>query len=364
MVLINWKTPHKELVKTVGEELPKALRWLSKKTSDLKTHKQLAELALQANTSGKEVCLPTPIEYTSSNGNHWLLLKTVDWDKRLYDAAVVYGLTGKYMWAVAPMCFEGIWMSDADHKLMVYTPHFFQRFYERLNIEQKDRKLALRNFIMISRKMPVRLLSENIHNSKVLARLKGCVCYGHTQGEAIYINTVLPETHLCENKVNSTRGFRTMSDSSVNTYYGIISRALLEERPVSWVKKTVKSFALSKESIRMITTELGLRLMFTRAMFEYRRRAGEMIDYDLGKVKDLVEDALADLCGSKPLTYDNIYPWVVSIMRATTKDINPLLLAETMKELKEIGGEGNVDFDKFHYLGKILRDEMRKELKL
>ena len=138
---------------------------------------------------------------------------------------------------------------------------------------------------MISRKMPVRLLSENIHNSKVLARLKGCVCYGHTQGEAIYINTVLPETHLCENKVNSTRGFRTMSDSSVNTYYGIISRALLEERPVSWVRKTVKSFALSKESVRMITTELGLRLMFTRAMFEYRRRAGEMIDYDLGKVR-------------------------------------------------------------------------------
>ena len=64
------------------------------------------------------------------------------------------------------------------------------------------------------------------------------------------------------------------------------------------------------------------------------------------------------------MTYDNIYPWVVSIMRATTKDINPLLLAETMKELKEIGGEGNVDFDKFHYLSKILRDEMRKELKL
>ena len=155
-----------------------------------------------------------------------------------------------------------------------------------------------------------------------------------------------------------------MSDSSVNTYYGIISRALLEERPVSWVRQTVKSFALSKESVRMITTELGLRLMFTRAMFEYRRRAGEMIDYDLGKVKDLVEDALADLGGGKPLTYDNIYPWVVSIMRASTKDINPLLLAETMKELKEIGGEGYVDFDKFHYLGKILRDEMRKELKL
>ena len=75
---------------------------------NIEIKQQLAELALQASSSGKEVCLPTPIEYTSSNGNHWLLLKTVDWDKRLYDAAVVYGLTGKYMWAVAPMCFEGM----------------------------------------------------------------------------------------------------------------------------------------------------------------------------------------------------------------------------------------------------------------
>ena len=365
MGLINWKSPHEELVKTVEEELPKALRWLKKKTSDVKTRKLLTDLYLKAERCGGQYCIPTPIEYTSNVGNQWLMIKAADREGGISEGALIYGLTGKYMWAVTPLCENGEWLANSEYRAVVFTPHFFQRFYERLDIQQDNRIIALRNFLTVIRRMPMRMEHKKDGGYRVLLRLIGCVCYGHTEGRAVYVNTILPETHLYEEKLIRTRGFRRMSDSDTNTYEDFIERAFYQDRPVSWFKEKAKEFGIEKKGVRLFSLSLGLKLMLTRVIHEYRKRLYFMDDCDSKAAIGLLDGMLEDFQDNrKPRTFENLSPWMAKLIAVSHKEIISSVLAETLEEMKKIGGDGLVDFDNYHYMADRLRKDALKELKL
>ena len=365
MGLINWKSPHEELVKTVEEELPKAVRWLRKKTSDRKTERLLSDLAFKAKTSGKDLCLPHPVEYASGAGNRWVMTQVATHEGRICDGLAMYGLTGKYMWAVTPLCIGNEWFGNPEHSVMVFSPHFFQRFYERLNIQQEDRVMALRNFILVTQQLPLRMVERKGGGYKVLARLKGCVCYGHTVGRVVYVNTILPESHLCDAKIQSTRGFRKMSDSTMHSIDDIMEKSFYQERPMQWFRKCAKSFGFGKDSARRIAFIIGIRLMSSRLINEYRKRVFFLPEYNIMATSGTLKGCYDDFAENrKPLTFENLRPWMVQIIKASHQEVNPVALSEALEEMKKIGGDEKVDLDNFHFMANSLRTEALKELKL
>lgn len=364
MSLINWTSSSEEIMKVLREETPKALRWLHKKTNDVKTKNEMKTLAWQAELQGKEKSLPHPIEYRSKDGNQWLLTESVAPDGRIYDGMMIYGLTEKYMWTILPMICGMEWLGNSDYNGIVYTPHFFQRLYERVNIEQEDRIMALRNFLQLVRVMPLRVLDYG-KRKKVLGRLKGCVFYGEVRGEVVVMKTVVTENILTEKNLAVTKGFRKMSDSGFNNWNDLMQRSFYEEKPVRWIKKQAKKYDLGKTMGEMAGFEIGVRLMAIRVLREYSKRIGYREDYVPNAAIVLYKDMVTDLWKKREaITFETLEPRMKDVLRKSYDDLNPLVLADTLKEMRKLCGDGKVDFDKFHFLASYLNEEFKNELKI
>ena len=364
MGLINWNSDPKKIAETVAEEVPYALRWLTKKTSNRECRQQLMRLAEMAITTGEAQCLPTVVEYTSNAGNKWLMLSAIDNRGFLIDCLMMYGLTVRYMWSAMMMNCSADSLSACDGtEVALFTPHFFQRLYERVGIEQENRKIALRNFLMIARAMPVRVEnSKRIRGGKdVFGRLKGCVCYGHVKDKVFYFNTVLPEKHMSIGNIIRTRGFREMSDSEYTTVTELVSDAFNQENPVKWVRSRCKEFSLGKRMDSLLTCLVGLRLVFSRMIGEYRCRVSVFEAYDCEAGENLLNEMIDEFYNKSLIaTYENIQPWLSLMVKATHKEVNPMALASAICEVAGLCGEGVVDYDKFYYKQNKMLDRLSR----
>lgn len=361
---INWNSEPKKIVEAVVEEIPHAVRWLLKKTGNSQTRQQLVRLADIAITTGEAQCLPSVIEYTSKSGNKWLMAVIVDKSGDLLECLMMYGLTEKYMWSATLINrMAGIAGTLDDAEVALFTPHFFQRLYERVGIEQEDRKLALRNFLALVRMMPVRVEdSRRKRGGKdVLGRLKGCVCYGHKEGRVLYFNTVLPETHMSLGNIIRTKGFREMSDSEYTTITEMISDAYNQERPVQWARKLCKEYSLGKRVRELLTYSIGIRLVCMRVIGEYRTRVSFLDPYDREQGDELLYNMIDEFFDKSIVaTFDTLQSWLIAMLRATHKEVNPAALSSALGAVKALCGEGKVDWDKFHYGKNKMLDEMTK----
>lgn len=364
MGLINWNSDPKKIAETVAEEVPYALRWLTKKTSNRECRQQLMRLAEMAITTGEAQCLPTVVEYTSKSGNKWLTVVAVDKSGYMLDCLMMYGLTERYMWAATLMnsTYDAVAIGGAN-EVALFTPHFFQRLYERVGIKQDDRLVALRNFLMLVRMMPVRVEdSRRIRGGKdVFGRLKGCVCYGHMKGKVLYFNTVLPERHMSIGNMIRTKGFREMSDSEYTTVTELISDAFNQENPVKWVRSRCKMFSLGKRMDSLLTCLVGLRLVFSRMIGEYRCRVSVLQPYDREAGENLLNEMIDEFYNKSLIaTYENIQPWLSLMVKATHKEVNPMALASAICEVAGLCGEGVVDYDKFYYKQNNMLDRLSR----
>lgn len=366
MGLINWNSDPKKIAETVAEEVPYALRWLTKKTSNRECRQQLMRLREMAITTGEAQCLPTVVEYTSNAGNKWLMVLAIDNRGFLIDCLMMYGLTERYMWSAMMMnCSADSFSASDGTEVALFTPHFFQRLYERVGIEQENRQIALRNFLMIARVMPVRVEnSKRIRGGKdVFGRLKGCVCYGHVKDKVFYFNTVLPETHMSIGNIIRTRGFRKMSDSEYTTITEFMADAYNQVKPVAWVRRRCKEYMFDKEATEIMTYSIGVRLACLRMLGEYRMRLGFSDSYELRDCNDVMADMIHEFCQNSIVpTYETLYPWLIRLVRAAHKDFNGAALWKSLNVMKELCGEGTVDWDNFHMLSNDQLDKIRRGL--
>ena len=156
-----------------------------------------------------------------------------------------------------------------------------------------------------------------------------------------------------------------MSDSTMHSIDDIMEKSFYQERPMQWFRKCAKSFGFGKDSARRIAFIIGIRLMSSRLINEYRKRVFFLPEYNImatsGTLKGCYDDFVVK---HKPLTFENLRPWMVQIIKASHQEVHPVALSEALEEMKKIGGDEKVDLDNFHFMANSLRTEALKELKL
>lgn len=360
MGLINWKSKPEDLIKTVEEEFERARHWLKKSTSSKAVREQISRLAYNASITGEVQRLPNVVEYTSKAGNRWLCLITVDKDYNIFEGLMMYGLTESYMWSITLPSHNGGWIvGKGKTEAVVFTPHFFQRLYERVGIENDDRIMALRNFAMVARTMVVRF-SEGKSRDEVLGKITGCICYGHRKGNVVYFNTVIPDNQLSLANIIRTKGFRAMS-KNYKSLWPIVNDAFEQDYPVRWLMSKVKKFDIDSKSGKLLALIVGFELISMRLLLEYSHKVHYNADFDSNAFSNVLSDMVQDFYDNdtEP-SYANVQHWLIEMLRANCSEINSTAMAEALAEIRRIGGEGKLDFDKFHVGNSPLSNSLRK----
>ena len=143
--MINLNTPSDELWNTLSDEHEKAKYWMIKQFGGEKRYEAMRDKLLRRCAYGQHSMASDVVYYTSRSGNRWIC----------FENAIYYPDT--FASNSMPTCFcyyetassLGLFMPgfDADSEMnsvMIFTPHFFQRYAERMGIEGDKKELLLK----------------------------------------------------------------------------------------------------------------------------------------------------------------------------------------------------------------------------
>ena len=156
----------------------------------------------KALATGKLVTLPDIYKVVSKEtGNVWSLVTSVQANGRergsldFYCSCYTYVMTERYMMMVV--------MTGESYgcDVIVFTPHFFRRLYERLdlNVSRED---LMRNFIGCKHSIDMNLKSKEHRRTTIFIRYTGCTvsCSVHEKGRVLVARTVLTDRETGDGK--------------------------------------------------------------------------------------------------------------------------------------------------------------------
>ena len=148
--MITLQSTPKQIRQELDEDEKKALYWFIKQKHGEKCYNnwRIEQCKRLYNQPEKKELFSEPVEYNSKNGNRWLVYEHTSRDGEgglfTFTYSVCYFETYESVGAYVRMDAE----SGEDGKMIpgciFYTPHFFQRFAERIGIEYRSRKMMLR----------------------------------------------------------------------------------------------------------------------------------------------------------------------------------------------------------------------------
>lgn len=163
-----------------------------------------------------------PVEYISPNGNRWLA----------YEHTTRDGEGGCYTFCYCVMYYETIGsvgaycrmeLEDPDTKEMLpgcihYTPHFFQRFAERLGLEFRSRTMMLR-FLQLAHHHLIKEKNkrEGYKDREIVMRFPGSYAFGSMRNVEGYnmvtVRTFLPTTMLTPTRKKELQEYGEFCDN-------------------------------------------------------------------------------------------------------------------------------------------------------
>lgn len=183
----------------------RACYWFIKQHGGEKGYNRFrTRFAMRLISSGKNEMVSDAVEYTSPHGNKWLT----------YEHAVKGGYIDAFTHMYCVCYFEtassyGAFVrTNGEHTVagysdgcILFTPHFFSRFAERMGIEKKSRAMLLR-FLQLQHhpiflRKPAR---DGFTDEEVVIRYPGSYAFGSRRTvngyEFITIRTFIPATQL------------------------------------------------------------------------------------------------------------------------------------------------------------------------
>lgn len=218
--MINLSTPSAELWSTLEEEYSKALYWMVKQFGGPKQYELMRDDLLRRSSYGEKSMSSEVIDYTSRAGNRWVC----------FEHSIYYPEShGSHCMPYALCYYEtasslGVFLLGHDSRggshdincVLIFTPHFFQRFSERMGIHGSQRELLMQ-FVEISPSMMVELSPDEDRGMKrVVVRYPGCTCHGVKRGDhdrVFEIRTVLSDDQLNPSQERKTAKVRLAGDT-------------------------------------------------------------------------------------------------------------------------------------------------------
>jgi hypothetical protein len=215
--MINLYTPSEELWNTLSEEHFKAKYWMIKQFGGEKRYEAMRDGLLRRCAYGQHSMASDVIYYTSGAGNHWICFENATYYPDAYGAnsrptCFCYYETASSLGLFMP----GFNAESEMNSVLIFTPHFFQRYAERMGIEG-DKKELLLKFATSSSSFAISPMDTDDNElEKIVVRLSSD-CTGHgirRSGDrnVFEIRTILTDTQLSKAQSARTERARNFGD--------------------------------------------------------------------------------------------------------------------------------------------------------
>lgn len=356
---ITYLTPTGIISDTFREEFPRAKRWSDKLFANRREYQdKQAEMVEQANLNRRNYVYPEAQTYTSQAGNQWMINRLYrpnkDYDGRTIEyiqLCMMYGLTEQYFWVVTCF-FEN---DNKDFRICLFTPHFIQRFYQRVGLDTSvDRMKVLRNLqeSLYSFEMQVTEKKDGKRGYISYGRLPGCVCYGFCdKNRALTYTTIIPDNQMSNYKKYLTRNFCGTADFVNSTQFSqILSECFWHERPCKWFKEKALAGGMSRKTVRNEVHFIGCHILMHRIKMEYAKAAHV---YETTENKEAIEEVWRDfrkLFIETPMQhhFDEYIPGLRKVVHSLFENVDEGKLNQAINAMKEICGDHYVSYDMYH----------------
>lgn len=217
--MINLSTPSDELWRVLMTEHDKAVYWMKKHFGTEKRYEQMRDNLLQKCVRAERPLTSEVVDYESRDGNRWVCFEQTTYYPESHGAfclpvALCYYETAASLgvFFIGYLHINGI---DTPDSIFIYTPHFFQRFAERMKIDGSPRDILMR-FIEMTPSFTISPMPSDDGRLKMMIRIPGCVCHGimREDNNKVYeIRTLLTDEQLNYKQARETKRAREIGDA-------------------------------------------------------------------------------------------------------------------------------------------------------
>lgn len=367
---IIFNTSSKIIRETFEEEFPRAAAWLNKSYRRVTEWRKPVLDAQDRMSKGYDmpITLKKTVEYVSAAGNRWLGMVTVipaKYHERfggdIVHSLVMYGMTVRYMWFI-------LRMDDVSHidysidksksRVFVFTPHFFQRLYERLQLNQHDRIALLRNLMELIIVTPIQERVKGLGKGKqqIYGKIPGCILFGSLDKHRVgRFFTVLPEKALFNDQLHKTRIIRNAPKMSVSDYYRQNTPNILScENPMAYLRNDPVFCAFDRAERLVLRHYFGCMMMCINAtsLLDRTHFRAQKSDEEIHQV--LQDYTLAISLKHRSLRFHDFIPLIREALIWYYSDITEGDILWVVSELsKKASPDGKVNYDNFNCKGLV-----------
>ena len=243
--MLTLSTPSDQLMKELADEHEKAKYWLKKHYGGEQGYEAMRDQLLAKCQRSREPQTSDVVEYNSKNGNRWLCYEhAIYYPESLNSNTMPYAFcyyeTAGSVGVFSP-CFSADERERKPISCIIFTPHFFQRFAERLGIEMGGTSMA-RKFVEC---VPYMNLSQYEPDEdgtvRIDVRLPGSLGRGIRRAgrENVFeVRTFLADKQLSKAQLRHTSAIRDWGDKvKYEPKDMLISRMARQKDPMEAIKQ-------------------------------------------------------------------------------------------------------------------------------
>ena len=274
--MINFATPHKQIVRELFDEERKAFFWLRKKNHGDKGYEAMRDKLLQKSRVTQKTQISDVVEYISPTGNRWMVFECCQYHERANMSNTTpvafcyyetYGSVGAYL--IGRGMYDG---KDKQDCVIHFTNHFFLRFCQRLGVEMRSRWMVQRFCEVITGYLFGANGVDEQGRVKIDVRLPASIGRGVMLKDApiIEIRTYLTDKELTNKQLRETQKLREAYENitfePINVKMSRLARSENFEGDVMQEIENVSALSgLEKGKLVFIT---NIRIFITLAIIE------------------------------------------------------------------------------------------------
>ena len=207
-MMINFHTPSDELWNTIDEEYEKAKYWMIKQFGGEKRYEAMRDDLLRRSAYGQQSLISKMVYYTSREGNRWICFENATYYPESFASNAMPTCYCYYETAGSLGLFmPGFDTDSIMNCILIFTPHFFQRYAERMGIDG-DMKEVLERFATSTRFFAVSPMpdDESGLERRAIRIANDCTGYGIRRSgdkNVFEVRTILTDAQL--SKAQSAR---------------------------------------------------------------------------------------------------------------------------------------------------------------
>lgn len=213
--MINLKTSSEELWRVLPEEHDKAIYWMKKHFGGETRYERMRDNLLIRCRLTRLPMSSEVVDYNSKEGNRWICFEHATYYPERHGSHCMPYAFCYYETAVSigvfSLGFHSVNGRDEVSSVFVYTPHFFQRYCERMGVKGSPRGILM-SFMRKSPLITVALLPKDEDGmQRVMLRFPGCVCPGIARKDharVFEVRTLLTDEQLSGKQSHDTRELR------------------------------------------------------------------------------------------------------------------------------------------------------------